>query len=190
MPAAPQATLFRIVRWFLAIAVLSLALGAFASAPKAAGNETTQSPAPIQNAPEAQGKPSLGEKTETPIEWANWALVAVGLLTFLAVWIQAREAARATKAVERNVDAFVKSQRPIIACDPHGNPLSDLMDAVPRVRLGLTNKGQTTAYGCLHEAWIEFLPRVPGRDRPLLASREIFPAIIFVVLGLIRPISR
>lgn len=37
------------------------------------------------------------------IEWANWALVLVGALTFVAVWKQTRESTEATKAMRDSV---------------------------------------------------------------------------------------
>ncbi len=53
----------------------------------------TQADHPAQKAPEPH----------TGIEWSNWALVGVGLLTFLAVWMQVRESARATRAMRDSI---------------------------------------------------------------------------------------
>jgi hypothetical protein len=48
-------------------------------------------------------------KAATAIEWANWALVAVGLLTFYAVWLQARETARSAESGVQAARAAEKS---------------------------------------------------------------------------------
>jgi hypothetical protein len=88
----------------------------------------------------------------------EWWLVIIAAGTGLAIAWQARETAKATRAVERNTKAFIESQRPIIAADAKGHPLKDLSDTVPRVRIALSNRGQTTAYHCLHESWIELVP--------------------------------
>ena len=86
-------------------------------------------------------------------------LVVVGFLTLLAIWYQARETAKATKAMERNTAAFIESQKPIIAADGSGNPLREIAASpVPRMKIDLHNKGTTTAYDCIQETWIELVP--------------------------------
>jgi hypothetical protein len=57
------------------------------------GAPQTQADHPAQKAPE----------THAGIEWSNWVLVAVGLLTFLAVWMQVKESAKATKAMRDSI---------------------------------------------------------------------------------------
>jgi hypothetical protein len=89
-------------------------------------------------------------------------LVLIGGFTLRAILYQAKKTADATTAMERNTAAFIESQRPILAVLPHENPFADLMDKhTPRVKLSLMNKGQTTAYECIYESWIEMLPLPP-----------------------------
>jgi hypothetical protein len=91
------------------------------------------------------------------------ALVFIGALTLGAIWYQAVQTKKATMGVERNTEAFVRSQRPIIACDPHKDsgqgwhPIFDLI-ANNRMRLDLFNRGQTNAFHCHSEMWIELVP--------------------------------
>jgi hypothetical protein len=40
----------------------------------------------------------------TGIEWANWALVVVGIFSFVAIFVQAKETAKATEAMRESVD--------------------------------------------------------------------------------------
>ena len=103
-----------------------------------------------------------------PPHWyssSEWWIVIIAALTGIAVAWQARETAKATRAVERNTRAFIDSQKPTIIAEAKGQPLNDLMESVPRVRLVLSNKGPTTAYHCLYESWIELVPRVEDRVR-------------------------
>jgi hypothetical protein len=58
---------------------------------------------------QAERPPEKPNKAEAPIEWANWALVAVGLLTFYAVWKQAKETTRATQAMRDSIPLQKKS---------------------------------------------------------------------------------
>jgi hypothetical protein len=50
--------------------------------------------------------------------WANWALVAVGIATFIAVWKQAKETAKATQAIGDQSrianNALIASNRPLL----------------------------------------------------------------------------
>ncbi len=120
------------------------------------------------------------------VDWANWVLVVVGAVTGIAVWRQANESAKATRAMERSTSAFVISQQPIVNCEPIGHPLSDLTESVPRMRLGISNKGLTTAFNCQHETWIEFVPHAVGSDYDFVdtftfsesATREVSPDCI------------
>jgi len=54
----------------------------------------------ITQADQAKEKPP---KAEVAIEWANWALVCVGLITFYAVWRQAKAANEATQAMRDSI---------------------------------------------------------------------------------------
>jgi hypothetical protein len=49
---------------------------------------------------EADAPDKKSPETHTGIEWANWALVVVGLVTFFAVYKQAKESGKATKAMK------------------------------------------------------------------------------------------
>jgi len=100
---------------------------------------------------------------------ANWALVLVGIITFFAIWYQAKETANAAKATLKSVEAFWLSQRPQIAANAHGNPIQDLLSDTPRVQIELHNKGMTTAYDCNYESWIEVLPG-PSDDFTIAAD--------------------
>jgi hypothetical protein len=86
-------------------------------------------------------------------------LVIVAGITFGAVWYQANQTAIATRAVQRNTDAFIASQKAILVADAHGNPFQMLrIGQVPRVVLDLYNRGSTTAFHCFYETWMELVP--------------------------------
>lgn len=52
----------------------------------------------------ATNRPSEGAPwSHTGIEWSNWVIAGVGLLTCWAVWRQARESAKATKAMRDSI---------------------------------------------------------------------------------------
>ncbi|HEY4904616.1 MAG TPA: hypothetical protein VIH89_14175 [Candidatus Sulfotelmatobacter sp.] len=88
----------------------------------------------------------------------TWAI----LFTLGAIAWQAIETRRAAQATARYAEAFIESQRPTLATYPKGNPFADLMDKdTPSVQLSLMNRGQTTAYECIYESWIEMLPVPP-----------------------------
>jgi hypothetical protein len=78
----------------------------------------------------------------------------------MAIAEQASEAAKATEAMQKSTVASVEGQRPIITATVIGSPVVDLMpnNPVKRVRVSLSNCGNTTAYDCLYESWIELLP--------------------------------
>jgi hypothetical protein len=85
----------------------------------------------------------------------TWAI----LLTLGAIVWQAVETRRAAQATVRYAEAFIESQRPIMAAQIAGNPTKDLHDRdAPRVRVSLSNKGLTTAYEVTYQSWIELLP--------------------------------
>ncbi len=53
---------------------------------------------------EANPSPKQSPDTHVAIDYANWALVFVALLTLVAIWKQARESAKATKAMLKSVE--------------------------------------------------------------------------------------
>jgi hypothetical protein len=53
----------------------------------------------------------------TTVQWSNWALVLIGGLTFWAIWIQSRETARSTIAMEKSVKLQEVAMRPWIVFD-------------------------------------------------------------------------
>jgi hypothetical protein len=94
--------------------------------------EGTASPPKPITLMDNSGHTTQSEKTPkagTPIEWANWALVVVGLLTFIAVWKQIKESAAATQAMRDslplqkaaadaallNAKAVINAERPWVA---------------------------------------------------------------------------
>lgn len=77
------------------------------------------------------------------------AIVGIGTLCF--VW-------RQSSVMKKQFGAFLETQRPQLAADPHGNPAKDFCDpAGPRVQIEIHNVGLTTAYDCTYESWIEIL---------------------------------
>ena len=98
-----------------------------------------------------------------------WAI----MLTLGAIVWQAWETRKAAKTMAQNTAAFILSQRPIIACDPHEgiHPIADMV-ANGRMRLDLVNRGQTQAFHCLQEVWIEFVPRAADTDFSVMDSFE------------------
>lgn len=87
--------------------------------PKRNGDQThaqadsrTQTPVVAVNNGSTEAKASDGEKKVPKWDasvWANWALVAVGLITFWAIWWQAKKTAEATQAMQRSI-ALQKAQ--------------------------------------------------------------------------------
>ena len=86
---------------------------------------------------------------------SEWWLVIIAAITAAFICWQARETAKATRAMESNTTVFIESQKPVIAAEPVGVPLQDILGDVPRMRLRLCNKGQMPALGCMYESWIE-----------------------------------
>jgi hypothetical protein len=54
------------------------------------------------SAPQADHRESKAPKWDASV-WANWALVAVGIVTFFAVYYQARKTAEASQAMRRSI---------------------------------------------------------------------------------------
>lgn len=81
----------------------------------------------------------------------NAVIAGVGLGTLLAVWRQGG-------VMKQQLAAFIESQKPQIAADPHGNPGKDIFDPKgAHVVIDITNVGLTTAYNCTYESWIEII---------------------------------
>lgn len=91
----------------------------------------------------------------------TWAI----MLTLGAIVWQAWETRKAAITMAQNTAAFTLSQRPIIACDPHEgiHPITDMVTN-GRMRLDLVNRGQTSAFHCVQEMWVEFVPRTANTD--------------------------
>ncbi|MGA8215602.1 MAG: hypothetical protein WB799_18535 [Candidatus Sulfotelmatobacter sp.] len=142
-----------------------------------------QQPSQGQENNHSSKPPSYLHELLLPQNLPNLALVIVAAITAGFVCWQARETAKATKAMVGNTAAFIESQRPILAIKPSGNPFADLMDRDnPRVQLALMNRGQTTAYECIYESWIELLPVphpvmdfTPNADHRSIAERFSLP---------------
>jgi hypothetical protein len=98
-----------------------------------------------------------------------WAI----LLTLGAIAWQAWETRAAAITMAQNTAAFILSQRPIIACDPHQgiHPITDMINN-GRMQLDLVNRGQTQAFHCLQEMWIEFVPRAANTDFSVMDGFE------------------
>lgn len=79
---------------------------------------------------------------------ANWPLVAIGIPGIWAAVVTLR-------AVRKQTEALIESQRPRIASSAHGDCAKDLLSATPRIQLELVNKGVTTAHALIWESWIE-----------------------------------
>ncbi len=91
------------------------------------------------------------------IDWATWALVLVGVVTAYAVWIQARETARATnamrdslpfqeqaaKAASQNAEALIGAERPWLFISPVGFRLEP--SPYNRLDWRISNRGRTVA---------------------------------------------
>jgi hypothetical protein len=85
----------------------------------------------------------------------TWAI----LFTLGAIAWQAVETRRAAQATFKYAEAFIESQRPILAAAIVGNPTKELHDRdAPRITIALSNKGLTTAYEVTYQSWIELLP--------------------------------
>ena len=80
-------------------------------------------------------------------------------------------AIRTLKAIERQTQALVDSQRARIAAKAHGIPTQTLLDRdAPRVEIELFNRGRTEASDFIYESWIEVLP-FPFEDFTPVADR-------------------
>lgn len=88
----------------------------------------------------------------------EWILALVGILTFGAVWYQAKQTAVAAKATRESTDVLWASQRAQIVAEPHGNPAQDILGEDCRLQIELRNKGMTPAYDVVTETWLEILP--------------------------------
>ncbi|HJZ52003.1 MAG TPA: hypothetical protein VJ228_07400 [Candidatus Acidoferrales bacterium] len=88
----------------------------------------------------------------------EWALVIVGIVTFVVIGWQSWATACAAKAAQISAEALWAGQRAQLAADAHGNPIKDLLSDTPRVQLELVNRGLTPAYSVCYETWLEILP--------------------------------
>jgi hypothetical protein len=122
---------------------------------------------------------NYAEDAYKPPVWAKYVTFPEGIgawaiiLTLLAIAWQSIETRAAAITTAQNTAAFILSQRPIIACDPHQgiNAIND-MTTNGRMRLELVNRGQTKAFHCLQEVWIEFVPRIANTDFSVMDDFE------------------
>jgi len=122
----------------------------------AAKNETPNLHPDSQKQPEPW---SRSDKLILTYDILTGLLVFIALCTGIAVAFQARETARATKAMADNTRALTLSQGPQIGfCPAKDHPARTLAEGTPRIEIGIINRGPTTAYDCTYESWIEVLP--------------------------------
>jgi len=89
--------------------------------------------------------------------WDRSSVIFSGLLVVIG-GAGASLALRTLRAIERQTDALVESQRPKLVAIGHGDPTKTLGDrSARRVEIELENKGLTVAHDLLYETWIEIL---------------------------------
>jgi hypothetical protein len=80
-------------------------------------------------------------ETHTGIEWSNWVVAGVGLLTCWAVWMQAKESAKATKAMRDSLGLQEKAMEQWIILDNwRANVVATDPIAQLRVRVDMVNQ--------------------------------------------------
>jgi hypothetical protein len=96
------------------------------------------------------------------INWETlptWALVGVGLITFWAIWKQAKESAEATKAMQAQVAMQMETLRPRLIVGFDESQFKPMTEGhAARMVARVKNTGGVPAYRVVPESWIEFLP--------------------------------
>jgi hypothetical protein len=104
----------------------------------------------------------------TPKPWERYAspegaLVIVGIISFGVIWYQAVQTRKSADASKLNVEMFMESQRAQLNVRVSGFCDVLAIGGIPRISIGIENKGVTAAYNCRYETWIEMLPE-PFKD--------------------------
>jgi hypothetical protein len=86
------------------------------------------------------------------------ALVGVGIITLIAIWIQAFETGKATKAMLHQVEIQREALRPRLVIKPATNPYPDMaLGKLVLIDVSVINTGGVPAYAVNVETWLEFL---------------------------------
>ena len=94
----------------------------------------------------------------TALKRPEWWLFIAAVLTFFAIIYQAREAAKATKAMRDGIRLQSESLRPRLTIGGSTSPFVDMVGGkVVLVDVVFINTGGTPAYGVQPETWLEFL---------------------------------
>lgn len=95
----------------------------------------------------------LGSSTQNqPHDYLLWATVAVAVVNAVYVVVAVLQ----WKAIKYQVRMSHRAQ---LALSPKGDPVKNLLhDHDPHLHVAMKNAGNTTAYDCKYETWIELLP--------------------------------
>jgi hypothetical protein len=84
--------------------------------------------------------------------------VVIGIFGLGFLIKQTNATKKAADAALLNANILLESQRPKITAIGINTLENIFQSDSPRINIGLSNKGMTTAYDCVYETWVELLP--------------------------------